>query len=163
MYLGITIVDKIPMKIKNICGIFLYLAFAKIGTAQSPANSYEDVTGIYTFDRNAEGKFQNKATWELQLQKDGNFLYHFQRKLKDQEIEDYYARGTYTSKDLVVTFVPTPDTEENSTKVTFKNTKARVHKRHPRNKSSEQEPVYIHFFASLNKAIKGLKLYQTDG
>lgn len=150
------------MKNQYLIYFLIYLAFAKIGTAQTLPHSFAEVVGTYALDQNPEKLRQNSATWELQLKADGTYSYHFRRQLKDQEIEDFYSKGSFTAKDLIVTFFPTVETETNIYKVNFKDSKARIHKKHPRNNNPKKIPTFIHFFTSDDLAIKGLKLYKTD-
>lgn len=82
----------------------MYLAFAKIGWAQTTSNSFTQLVGTYTLDQNPEELRQNIGPWELQLNKNGTYSYHFRRQLKDQKNEEYHSNGSFKAKDLVVTF-----------------------------------------------------------
>lgn len=150
------------MKTKYLFYFLMYLAFAKIGWAQTTSNSFTQLVGTYTLDQNPEELRQNIGPWELQLNKNGTYSYHFRRQLKDQKNEEYHSNGSFKAKDLVVTFFPNFETNANPYKVNFKNSKARVYKKHSRNKNPKKELTFIHFFSSDDPAIRGLKLYKKN-
>ena len=148
------------MKKSYLLCFVICIALANKGWTQNAASSLTEVTGIYSLNNNTKEKKESLAQWKLELKSDETFTHHFQRQLKNQAQEDFYAQGAYTIEKLLITFHPTPENLKKNNRVDFNQTKARIHKKHPRNKSSKSQPVFIPFISSHTIALKGLKLYK---
>ncbi|WP_299764856.1 hypothetical protein [uncultured Dokdonia sp.] len=101
--------------------------------------------------------------WHLSLNTDGTFLYHFYRNLNCNLCveEHFYGKGTWKGTKKVISFyAKETDIDINHT-INFNNTKARIHKKSHKNKSTNTHRQFIRFSESKVPTVKGLQLFKT--
>lgn len=103
--------------------------------------------------------------WTLSLKPDGTFLYHFYRNLNCDSCpdENFYGQGTWKAEKNLITFTSDEkdDMDETHT-MNFKNTKARINRKSPRDISNKTIKESIIFYSSELFTIKGLELFKVD-
>lgn len=107
----------------------------------------------------------NVIKWNLSLNPDGTFLYHFYRNLNCVicEEENFYGKGTWKAEKNIISFYSDEqgDLDEIHT-MNFNNTKARINRKSPRDISNKVIKESIIFFSSELFTIKGLELFKMD-
>ncbi len=115
------------------------------------------------------GEYSKKTTtqkgevfeWELSLQEDGTFLYHFYRNLNCAQCieEHFYGKGTWKATSKVIKFSASESDIDTKHTINFNNSKARIHKKFSNKNSSKSPKKSIRFYASEVPTIKGLQLF----
>ena len=116
--------------------------------------------GIY--GRRTESNIETVMEWTLTLNTNGTFLYNFYRDLGSKNPEEnLYGKGTWKAENNVVLFFADKniDIDETHT-LNFDNSKARINRKSPRDKSGKKVKESIRFFSSDTPAIKGLELFK---
>lgn len=109
----------------------------------------------------------SKATvkWTLSLNPDGTFLYHFYRNINCAICtdENFFGKGTWIAEKNIISFTSDEkvDIDETHT-MNFKNTKARINRKSPRDISNKNMRESIIFYSSELFTIKGLELFKID-
>ncbi|MBT8256252.1 MAG: hypothetical protein KJO23_06910 [Bacteroidia bacterium] len=99
--------------------------------------------------------------YSISLKRDGSFLFHayeYHTKAITPE-KNNYGKGTWTAKKNLITFTSSTilDMDDKHT-LNFTNTKARIDRKSPRNKSAEIVPDLMRIYESEISWIKGKKL-----
>ena len=116
------------------------------------------------------GTYSNKTTTEkgetfeytLTLQEDGTFVYHFYRQLQCESCveEHFYGKGTWKDAKKGITFyTQKTDIDANHT-VNLGKSKAKLHKKMSKKKSSKKEKITIRFITSDVPNLNGLQLFK---
>ena len=103
--------------------------------------------------------------WTLTLNPDGTFLYHVYRKVKGgiPPEDNFYGKGQWKLENNIVYFTANQDKDIDEThKINFNTSKARINKKSPRDKLDRVIKTSIRFYESDLRTIKGLELFKKE-
>lgn len=99
--------------------------------------------------------------YTLNLNEDGTFKFHFYRNndCSTCVVENSYGKGTWTTKKNLIYFSVDQNTDlDEEHTLNLNNSKARVDRKSPRNKSPEIVPDTLRFYESDIFWVSGMKL-----
>lgn len=103
--------------------------------------------------------------YKINLNSNGSFKFHYyakhtRSKSPDQNI---YGKGKWKADKNIISFIIDEQIDLDETHIlNFKNTRARIDRKSPRNKSPEIIPDLMRFFKSDISLVEGLKLIKIN-
>ena len=119
---------------------------------------------VGTYIRPYESQENQILKWTLTLNSDGTFIYNFYRDIgaKNSE-ENFYGKGTWKGeKKLIFFYTDTTREVDETYTMDFTNSKARINRKSPRDKSNKIVKESIRFYESDLSIIKGLELFKEE-